>query len=126
MRHELRMLLDTFIATLPEDEREILDMRLCGLTVPDMADALDLPIGTVSSRMRDAEATLTVLVERHQARQRQQGVVVLPLVISDIIERVGADIQYVPAGMRERIGERLRARLAGLDREGEVDDREPR
>ena len=113
-RHELRRLLDGFIGTLPDGDREILDMRLCGLSVPDIAEALDQPEGTVSSRVRRAEAALTEVAKRHQAAQRRHhGVAVLPLVMSEIMERVGADVQDVPEGMRDRVTELLRARLVG-------------
>ena len=113
-RHELRRLLDGFIGTLPEGDREILNMRLSGLSVSDMAEALDQPEGTVSSRVRRAEAALDEAAKRHQAAQRQvRGVAVLPLVMADVMERVGADAQDVPEGMRERVTELLRARLVG-------------
>jgi RNA polymerase sigma factor (sigma-70 family) len=115
-RHELRLLLDAFLAGLPEEERDVLDMRLCGMTAGDMAEALDVPIGTVSLRVRRAEAALSAVADRHQRarRDRARGVVVLPLMISEVMERVGADLQDVPAGMRERVEDRLRERMTAV------------
>lgn len=113
-RHELRALLDAFLRALPEGEREILDMRLSGLSLLDMVEALGESEGTVRSRVRRAEAALAQVAKRHQAEQRRRrGVAVLPLVMSDLLERVGAASREVPEGMRERVTERLRLRLGG-------------
>jgi len=111
--HQMRKLLDTYIAALPERDRNVLNMRLSGLTEPEMAEVLDIPLGTVKSRVRRAEDALAEVAKRDRAAQRaKHGVTLLPLLMSDVMARVGADVQQVPGGMRERVAALLRARMA--------------
>lgn len=51
--------LATFLAELPEEQREVLWLRFVdGLTLAEIADTLQLPLGTVKSRLHYALAQL--------------------------------------------------------------------
>jgi RNA polymerase sigma-70 factor (ECF subfamily) len=56
---ERRMLIERALITLPDDQREVLVMRIWGdLTFPQIAAALGIPANTASSRYRYALARL--------------------------------------------------------------------
>jgi RNA polymerase sigma-70 factor (ECF subfamily) len=70
-----RELLDAIVARLPEDVRGVFVLyELEGLTMEEIAACLELPAGTVASRLRRARAELTAAVariERAQASRRE-------------------------------------------------------
>lgn len=54
-RNAMRQALETAVANLPEDQREVAKLKLWdGLTLAEIADLLDLSINTVGSRYRYA------------------------------------------------------------------------
>ncbi len=61
-------LLDRFLESLPDDLRTVFILfELEGMTMAAMAEALDLPQGTVASRLRRAREEFAAMVKRHQA-----------------------------------------------------------
>jgi RNA polymerase sigma-70 factor (ECF subfamily) len=68
---DARNLVLAALETLDDDKREVLvlhDLDEC--TVPDIAAALGLPVGTVYTRLRAARAQFNQAVRRLRARQR--------------------------------------------------------
>ena len=64
-RHELETALARAIAELPEDRRIVVVLRdLEGLSYEEIAEALDLELGTVRSRLHRARADLKDKLER--------------------------------------------------------------
>jgi RNA polymerase sigma-70 factor (ECF subfamily) len=62
-------LLDRALATLPEDLRAALTLfELEGLTFTEIAVALEIPRGTVASRVRRARERFTEALKRLEAR----------------------------------------------------------
>ena len=69
-----RELLDRVLGELPEDLRAILVLfELEELRTPEIAEALDIPLGTVASRLRRARAEVQERVERYRKGQRGKG-----------------------------------------------------
>jgi RNA polymerase sigma-70 factor (ECF subfamily) len=69
-----RLLLDRILAELSDDLRAALILfDLEGLTKQEVAEALDIPAGTVASRVRRAREEVEARVLRHQARIRSKG-----------------------------------------------------
>lgn len=61
-------LLDRFLESLPDDLRTVFILfELEGMTMAAMAEALDLPQGTVASRLRRAREEFSAMVKRYQA-----------------------------------------------------------
>lgn len=51
--------LDTVLASLPEEQREVILLRFVdGLSLGEIAQAMDIPLGTVKSRLHNALQTL--------------------------------------------------------------------
>jgi RNA polymerase sigma-70 factor, ECF subfamily len=51
--------LQTLLAALPEEQREVLLLRFVdGLSLAEIAEAMDIPLGTVKSRLHNALQTL--------------------------------------------------------------------
>ncbi len=72
-RAEARALLDEVLAALPEDRRTVFVLfELEELSKPEIADLLDLPIGTVASRLQRAREDFRAAIAR--LRARRQGV----------------------------------------------------
>jgi RNA polymerase sigma-70 factor (ECF subfamily) len=66
---QARALLDTFLEALPEDLRTVFVLfELEGMSMVDMADVLDLPAGTVASRLRRAREAFQAAAKRFQAK----------------------------------------------------------
>lgn len=64
IRSERRAALERILRTLPVELREVFVLfELEGLTAQEIADALELPAGTVASRLRRARALFRVLLE---------------------------------------------------------------
>jgi len=62
---ERRRALERAVGELPAEQRVVLHLRVAeGLSYREIADALDLPIGTVMSRLARARETLRGKVER--------------------------------------------------------------
>lgn len=65
-----RALLDEIVAALPDDVRPIfLLFELEGMTMAEIAAVLDLPAGTVASRLRRARELFATSVARHERRE---------------------------------------------------------
>jgi RNA polymerase sigma-70 factor (ECF subfamily) len=57
LRKRQRERLDTALATLPLDQRAVFVLfELEGLTLPEIAEGLEIPLGTATSRLRRARA----------------------------------------------------------------------
>lgn len=66
---EARALLETFLEALPEDLRTVFVLfELEGTSMVDMATVLDLPTGTIASRLRRAREAFRAAAKRFQAR----------------------------------------------------------
>lgn len=64
-----RALLDQVMADMPEDLREVFVLfEIEEISIQDIATALDIPIGTVGSRLRRARQAFQQAVTRHRAR----------------------------------------------------------
>lgn len=69
-----RDLLDRILAELPADLHAVFVLfELEGLRVPEIADALQIPAGTVASRLRRARAEVSARLARYQARSSFKG-----------------------------------------------------
>ena len=69
-----RDLLDRVLSELPEDLRAIIVLfEIEGFRVPEIADALGMPVGTVASRLRRARAAVEQRVARYRSRPRSKG-----------------------------------------------------
>jgi RNA polymerase sigma-70 factor, ECF subfamily len=74
-RRRARALLDRLLAQMDPDLTAVLVLfEIEGLTMAEIAEALDLPPGTVASRLRRARAELEVQVSRVKARGTHEGV----------------------------------------------------
>jgi RNA polymerase sigma-70 factor (ECF subfamily) len=64
-----RALLDRVMADMPDDLREVFVLfEIEEISIQDIASALDIPIGTVGSRLRRARQAFQQAVTRHRAR----------------------------------------------------------
>jgi RNA polymerase sigma-70 factor, ECF subfamily len=64
-----RALLDQVMADMPEDLREVFVLfEIEEISIQDIATTLDIPIGTVGSRLRRARQAFQQAVLRHRAR----------------------------------------------------------
>ena len=69
-----RALLDDFIAQLPDDTRPVFVLfELESMTMAEIASVLDLPAGTVASRLRRARELFGACVHRHTERSKRHG-----------------------------------------------------
>lgn len=69
-----RSLLDEVLDRMPDPQREVFVLfELEGLEIRQIASLLDLPIGTVGSRLRSARETFTTAMDRLKARLRREG-----------------------------------------------------
>jgi RNA polymerase sigma-70 factor (ECF subfamily) len=69
-----REILDAIVGQLPEDTRPIFVLfELEGMTMARIASYLDLPAGTVASRLRRARELFAAQVARLEARSTQHG-----------------------------------------------------
>lgn len=65
-QEERRQRLDTVLATLSDDQREVFVLyELEGFSLPEIARALEIPLGTATSRLRRARAAFEAWVDRH-------------------------------------------------------------
>jgi RNA polymerase sigma-70 factor, ECF subfamily len=63
-----RLALDEALATLPLDQRAVFVLyELEGFTLPEIAESLDVPLGTATSRLRRARARFEAWVESNDA-----------------------------------------------------------
>lgn len=70
-----RECLETIMDDMDEDSRVVFVLfELEEVTAPCIAEWLDVPVGTVASRLRRARATFHAAVKRMHARERSQGV----------------------------------------------------
>mgnify|MGYP005846053991 CR=1 FL=1 len=61
---DARLDVETLLGRLPEEQRQIIVLReLNGMSYEEMAQALDIPIGTVESRLHRARAALKELMQ---------------------------------------------------------------
>jgi RNA polymerase sigma-70 factor, ECF subfamily len=73
-RHRARALLDRILDSMPIELKAVLVLfEIEGLTMAEIAEALEVPPGTVASRLRRARAELETRVERHRATRTQGG-----------------------------------------------------
>ena len=69
-----RELLDEVLDSMPDGVREVFTLfELEDMTMAEVAEAMDLPPGTVASRIRKARATFKAVAERLQAREAHAG-----------------------------------------------------
>jgi RNA polymerase sigma-70 factor (ECF subfamily) len=69
-----RETLDHLVALLPEDARPVFVLfELEGMTMAEIASCLDLPAGTVASRLRRARELFAAQVTRLEARSTSHG-----------------------------------------------------
>jgi RNA polymerase sigma-70 factor (ECF subfamily) len=69
-----REVLDDLVAQLPEDTRPVFVLfELEGMTMASIASTLDLPAGTVASRLRRARELFAAQVARLEARSNKHG-----------------------------------------------------
>jgi RNA polymerase sigma-70 factor (ECF subfamily) len=69
-----RALLDAMLHELPDELRDVVVLfEIEGLGKIEVAEALNIPPGTVASRLRRARQAISELVARHQARSRFRG-----------------------------------------------------
>ncbi len=65
-----RELLVNLLAQLDETKREVLVLvELQEMTVPEVAEALEIPVNTAYSRLRTARQAFDAILARHEARQ---------------------------------------------------------
>jgi RNA polymerase sigma-70 factor (ECF subfamily) len=65
-QEQRRQRLDVALATLPDEQREVFVLyELEGFSLPEIARALELPLGTATSRLRRARAAFEAWVDRH-------------------------------------------------------------
>lgn len=70
-QHQTRVILDQIVQSLDEDVRPIfISFELEQLTMTEIAQALELPAGTVASRLRRARDQFQAAVERHKRGAR--------------------------------------------------------
>ncbi len=70
----LRAMLDTVLETLPEDQRTVFVLvELEGWSGPEIAELLQVPIGTVASRLRRAREIFHEQAELVRSRQSSGG-----------------------------------------------------
>jgi len=68
-----RQLLGELLETIPEDLREVFVLfEIEELGIGEIADLIDVPVGTVGSRLRRARERFKAAVVRHQSRQAFQ------------------------------------------------------
>jgi len=73
-RRRARDLLDRILGELPEDFRAVLVLfEIEGMPAPEIAEALSIPVGTVSSRLRRARAEVERRASRYLTRPRLKG-----------------------------------------------------
>ena len=66
---QLRQVLDGILDTLPDDQREVFVLsEIEGMTGPEVAASLDLPLGTVASRLHRARERYRTEVGRYRLR----------------------------------------------------------
>lgn len=65
-QRQRRERLDQALATLPEEQREVFVLyELEGFSLPEIASALQVPLGTATSRLRRARASFEAWVAAH-------------------------------------------------------------
>jgi RNA polymerase sigma-70 factor (ECF subfamily) len=68
-RADLRRLLESALAELPEDLRTILVLQQLGMDYPELAEVLGIPLGTVKSRLFRARERMRALLLGADLRQ---------------------------------------------------------
>ncbi|HET9957272.1 MAG TPA: sigma-70 family RNA polymerase sigma factor [Polyangiaceae bacterium] len=69
-----RDLLDRILGELPQELHAVFVLfEIEGLRAPEVADALEIPLGTVASRLRRARAEVSERLARHQAHSMFKG-----------------------------------------------------
>jgi RNA polymerase sigma-70 factor, ECF subfamily len=69
-----RDLLDRILAELPKELHAVFVLfEIEGLTAPQVAEALEIPVGTVASRLRRARSEVSARLLRHQTRSVFKG-----------------------------------------------------
>jgi RNA polymerase sigma-70 factor (ECF subfamily) len=73
-RRSERLLLDALLDSMPDDLRVVLVLHeIEQQTAPQIAEALDIPVGTAVSRLRRAREDFAARVSRYQAKRRFEG-----------------------------------------------------
>lgn len=73
-REEARRILDVLLASLSDDHREVLVLvDIEGLTAPEAAEVLAIPLGTATSRLKRARDAFATSLERARHRQRPRS-----------------------------------------------------
>jgi RNA polymerase sigma-70 factor (ECF subfamily) len=71
---ERRALLDRILAGMTDDLREVFVLFVLeGLTAPEIAELVGVPVGTVASRLRRARESFHALTKRFEARDAERG-----------------------------------------------------
>jgi RNA polymerase sigma-70 factor (ECF subfamily) len=71
---ERRALLDQILASMAEDLRAVFVLYVLeGLTSPEIAELVGIPVGTVASRLRRAREAFHALARRFEARLGEKG-----------------------------------------------------
>ncbi|HEX2678408.1 MAG TPA: sigma-70 family RNA polymerase sigma factor [Polyangiales bacterium] len=73
-RTRARELLDVLLERLPDELRRVLVLAdIEGVTIPEIAELEQLPLGTATSRLRRARELFREQLQRAQARPRRDG-----------------------------------------------------
>ncbi|MBN1612464.1 MAG: sigma-70 family RNA polymerase sigma factor [Polyangiaceae bacterium] len=68
-RKRLREVLDSMLRSMPDDQRDVFVLcEIEGMSGPEAAVALDMPLGTVASRLHRARARFHALATRYRSR----------------------------------------------------------
>lgn len=68
-RKRLREVLDSILSSMPDDQREVFVLcEIEGLSGPEAALALEMPLGTVASRLHRARVRFHALATRYRSR----------------------------------------------------------
>jgi RNA polymerase sigma-70 factor, ECF subfamily len=71
-RQRARVFLDDLLDRMPEEQRVVFSLfELEGMTGDDIAELLDVPVGTVRSRLRLAREVFHAAVARIRAQERR-------------------------------------------------------
>ena len=102
-----RRLFDEACNEMAPERAQVLELHvLCGMSARAIAESLDLPEGTVKTRLRLGREDMETFVRQSERTRPRAVVAVLPL-----LERVSRRSLAVPDAMRVRLVERLDARI---------------
>jgi RNA polymerase sigma-70 factor (ECF subfamily) len=106
--HSNRRLLDRILDTLAPKLREVfVAHELLEMTVPEIAQAMDMLPNTVKTLLHGARQDFNAAVERYQAAQKRRGAAVLPFTAVALILAERARIEQIAEDMRPRLEAKL-------------------